>query len=814
MRHQAFPEFRTLIRGGLLVLAVLLWGGAEARGQRGLDESPAQPGEWGYHPAEEDVSAIDPPSFSWRPQEDIEGWEVECRAESGEGTVIYHSNALEMNVHRPPVPFGSGRYVWRYRGITRSGDKTKWSQSRPFVIDKDAVEMPLPPREELLARVPDQHPRLFIRPDDVARLRQLAHGALREEFAQLVDRCEQILQDPPPTAEPPKYGDDVEYKSEQWRSTWWGNRTYTIAALDSAATLGFTRLLNDNPEYGELAKEILLACAEWDPVGATGYRYNDEAGMPYAYHFARTYTFIYDLLDEQERTKCREVLRVRGNEMYGHLYPHHLWRPYSSHSNRAWHFLGELGIALHGELEEADDWVWFATNVFHNVYPVWSDQDGGWHEGFAYWNSYLSRFTWWADIMHSALGIDAYRKPFFSQMGYYPMYLMPPGKVGAGFGDLNAGKVAEDARSLMSQITRQAGNGHWQWYVDQLGGDQRVSSYVDFIRASLPPVEPQPPEDLPTSRLFAGTGQAMLNSDLLQAADSVQVVFKSSPFGTQSHGYEANNSFLLWAYGKRLLVRSGYRDIYGSDHHRNWMWSTRSVNNITVGGQGQLKHSPHAQGKIVHFHTSPAVDVVVGEAGGAYRDRPEDQSALERFTRAIVFLKPNKVLVFDLLQATEPATFEYHLHSPFKFETRDDSLLRLTDEDVHCDIRLLAPGELKMSQTNQYDPNPRSRVSLREWHLTAATAQPARQTHFLALLEPYRTSDSSDSRFDVRRSDEGYVVQITTDAGETTVLLPTSEHQSLRAEGLEARGEIVIRSARDDRHIRLPLADEDPSDER
>ena len=35
--------------------------------------------------------------------------------------------------------------------------------------------------------------------------------------------------------------------------------------------------------------------------GASGYLYNDEAGMPYNYLFARTYTFIHDTLSDDER---------------------------------------------------------------------------------------------------------------------------------------------------------------------------------------------------------------------------------------------------------------------------------------------------------------------------------------------------------------------------------------------------------------------------------------------------------------------------------------------------------------------------------
>jgi hypothetical protein len=30
--------------------------------------------------------------------------------------------------------------------------------------------------------------------------------------------------------------------------------------------------------------------------------------------------------------------------------------------------------------------------IYFTCYPVWNDSDGGWHEGLAYWNSYISRF--------------------------------------------------------------------------------------------------------------------------------------------------------------------------------------------------------------------------------------------------------------------------------------------------------------------------------------------------------------------------------------------------------------------------------------
>ncbi|MDT8303652.1 MAG: DUF4962 domain-containing protein, partial [Sedimentisphaerales bacterium] len=592
---------------------------------------------------------------------------------------------------------------------------------------------------------------------------------------------------PPATNEPPKYPKGTVRNSDAWREIWWGNRTYTTRALNSAATLAFTRLLGGQEKYGLEAKRILMECAKWDPKGSTGYRYNDEAGMPYNYYFSRTYTFVNDLLSEREKEICRAVMKVRGDEMYEHLYPRHLWRPYASHSNRAWHFLGEVGVAFLGEVEGAEDWVWFATNVFFNVYPVWSDDDGGWHEGTSYWSSYQNRFTWWADVMREAMGINAYDKPYFSKVGYYPIYLVPPGKRGGGFGDLTANKRAESYMPIMSTFSAQAQNGHWRWYVEQLGGPANAGGYIGFIRGDLPDVQATPIDDLPKSRLFEGTGQAYLNTNLTDSKESVQLVFKSSPFGTQSHGYEANNSFLLWGYGKRLLIRSGYRDSYGSDHHKNWMWSTRSVNNITVNGKGQGRRTSKAQGKIISFKTTPSIDIVVGEAGEAY------EPPLERFTRSIIFVKPELVIVYDLLEATEPSTYEYWLHAINKIDVDGQHNVRVRNGDVVCDINFLTPSALAFSQTNQYDPNPRPRIKLREWHLTAKTEDKKRQMEFVTLYRTHRAEDTVPDETSLERIDGGYLLKAQLTDSKLTALLPVSDQVTMKADGLESRGTIKCR---------------------
>jgi len=752
-----------------------------------LDERPAEPGEWGYRPAAGSVSQVNPPSFSWRPQAGLT-WEIQCAHNAEFNKIEYQVSGVEFNVHCPPRTFMPGTYTWRYRGKDSNGQYTNWSMARTFTIASDSAAMPLPAREELIARIPKSHPRLFMRPENLGRLRDLARGKMKREYDQLVKECERLMARPPATAEPPKYPEDIVSNSDPWREIWWGNRTYTIRALNSAATLAFTRLLGGPEKYGIEAKRILLECAKWDPKGSTGYRYNDEAGMPYNYYFSRTYTFVNDLLSEDEKNICRQVMKIRGEEMYQHLCPRHLWQPYASHSNRAWHFLGEVGVAFLGEVEGAEDWVWFATNVFFNVYPVWSDDDGGWHEGASYWSSYQDRFTWWADVMREAMGINAYDKPYFSKIGYYAMYLMPPGKVDGGFGDGANRYRATSLVPLMSQLAAQAGNGHWQWYVEQMGVQQPERGYIGFIRGALPKVEPNAPDDLSVSKLFRGIGQAYLNTTLTSAEQDVQVIFKSSPMGTQSHGSEANNSFALWAYGQRLLIRSGHYYNYGGPHHRDWMWSTRSVNNITVNGKGQAKSTAKSQGQIVAFKTTPAMDVVVGEAGSAY------ETPLERFTRAIIFVKPELVVVYDRLEAKEPSIYEYWLHAVNKIEVQGQHEIQVRNGDVICDIVFLAPSALSFEQTDQYDPNPGPQITLREWHLTAKTAEKRQKTEFVTVYWPHRATDEIKKRAILRGIDGGYTLNVELAGKKLTALLPTDDNAVLREpDGLTAKGAMKLK---------------------
>jgi hypothetical protein len=351
---------------------------------------------------------------------------------------------------------------------------------------------------------------------------------------------------------------------------------------------------------------------------------------------------------------------------------------------------------------------------------------------------------------------------------------------------------------LVSVLAAQAQNGHWQWWVEQNGGPEPTGGYVGYIRGAFGKVKAIAPDGLPTSRLFKGIGQAFLNTNLTDAREGVQVLFKSSPFGTQSHSSASNNSFVLWAYGQRLLIRTGHYDSYGSDHHKGWVWSTRSLNNITVNGKDQRKRSAEAFGEITDFRTTPTMDIIVGEAGKSYED-----GLLDRYTRTILFVKPDLVVVYDRLEAKEASTYEYWLHAINEIAVEDQHSIQVRAEDVACDIDFLAPAGLSFTQTDQYDPKPRQRFKLLEWHLTGKTPGKNKSVDFITLYRPHRIKEHVPNEASLEKIKGGYALKVKLSDGEFSALLPTDDRAVLKANGLTSNGAIKVRLKRENQRVEI-----------
>jgi len=728
-----------------------------------VDNRPAQPDEWGYRPADGSTAVMNPPSFTWIHDKRAAAYDVQWARTPDFAGAASAAN-VPWCVYTHNAPLAPGKWYWRYRFTTAKKERSEWSVARSVTVPADAVLFPMPSRAEQRERLPKAHPRLFMRPEDLPHLRAAATngtGRAADLFKEMRRTADRLIKSGP-TPEPKVRGSARNKDDDVAVQAWWPNRQTSDRAGEEAETLAFVWLITREPKYGEAARRFITALAAWDPDGPSNFALNCEAGKAMLYHPVRAYDWAYDALTDADRAAFRKMWQRRATDAWksGEVGQGngHLSRPYNSHGNRVWHKLAEVGIALYGEVPEAETWLDYAVNKFYAAYPVWSDDDGGWHEGASYLTGYMTKVTTWMQVAHSALGIDGLKKPFFAQIGSLPLYVVPPNAPSSGFGDLsyrpvNCGYLHYFARMKGADPQGAAAAAHWAWWLQQTR-TKAPGGWAGFLyAANLPPLPaPRPPSDLPGSKVFRGTGVACLHDTLLDSRDDVSLLLKADPFGTQSHGHNAQLGLQLTAYGDCLLPACTYRDLHGSRFHYQWAHSTRAQNSVLVNGGGQLPHSYQAKGSITELllnRQSPAAnqqspiawDYVRGEATAAYT------GLVTRAERAVLFLKPDIIVLYDDFAAPQPATFQFMLHglSPFALDEASQTL-RLAQTNACLTVKYLAPQPLAFTQTDGFNPPPKMRNNAlpfpNQWHVEAATTRPALASDTLTVLVPARAGQA------------------------------------------------------------------------
>ncbi len=724
-----------------------------------IDQRPAKPDEWGYRPADGAAVPLNPPSFTWIAPTNAATYAVQWsrdRAFPAATTTTVEGVVWPTYTHSEAV--APGTYYWRYRAVTAKDEVTEWSVARRVEVPAGAATLPMPTLAQQRAKVPQSHPRLFLRPENLPRLRELARGREATAFAALRKAADAFIK-AGPTPEPEHKGSARDKNNAELIKYWWPNRVQTEKACDEAETIAFVYLMTGDKAYGEAARRWVLHLASWDPKGNTNFTLNCEAGKPLLYRPARAYDWAWDMFTPADRAKVQAAMRERVIDAWNSSEVSrgvgHLQRPFGSHANRVWHKIAETGIAFLDEIPEAPQWLDYAVNKFFACYPVWSDDDGGWHEGVSYWSGYQNKTVWWLQVAQSALGLDGLKKPFFAQVGDYPLYLAPPHSPNAGFGDLSFRAITAPSFIEYHVRARSAsGDGgnaaYWRWWAKE-NGMRENGGFLGFLyRANLPAMPaPRPPADLPPSKVFHGIGVASLHTTLLDSREDVHLAFKASPFGSQSHGHNPQNSFLLNAYGEALLVANGYRDLHGSKFHYEFVHTTRAQNAVLVNGEGQLPHSVNSTGRIVREQLTPAYDYIAGDATLAYGVR------LQKAWRHVVFVKGTNPLVvfYDELVAPEPATFQFMLHG-LKAFTIDEAAarLRIDQPGAGLEVAYLSPVPLAFAQTDGFKPAP-SREFPNIWHVEAGTTEKRTALGVVTVLVPHRAGQAA--KWQAKRVDSG-----------------------------------------------------------
>jgi hypothetical protein len=518
------------------------------------------------------------------------------------------------------------------------------------------------------------------------------------------------------------------WNAPEWRR----NFVDTLRAVEKAETLAFCYLLSGDKRYGEAARRWLLHFASWNPAGTTSMDVNDEAGMPILYMTSRAYDWAYDALSEDDREIMQKMARFRGEEAFDWLHDQpYEQKAYNSHGGRMWHFLGEAAIAYYDEAPEAAKWLDYALSIFWGWYPSYGDEDGGWAQGYSYWSSYVNRSTWWFDALRAGLGIDGTEKPFYRNVGLFPMYVAPPNGSLVGFGDFAEAEPNPRAAVTVSYFARMRGVPEWQWFAEAWGKGDGEGGPIGFIRSARPDppkVTARPPTDWPQAKWFRGAGWVSLHSGMMNPAENVQVMMRAAPLGNISHSHADQNAIVLGAFGSPLLVNTGIRPWYGSPFSKEWYWTTKAHNALEIDGQGQPK-TADATGKIVAFQPGKEYDYVVGDATPGYGPN------VEQYRRHLVFLKPDVLVLVDEVAARKPVSLRFWLHgrAPFTIDPAGEAIA-LTFGKASLSGFLSSPGGVRTVQTDKYPIPPEQGETRPEWHLSSETQEKQTNARFIAVL--------------------------------------------------------------------------------
>jgi len=279
---------------------------------------------------------------------------------------------------------------------------------------------------------------------------------------------------------------------------------------------------------------------------------------------------------------------------------------------------------------------------------------------------------------------------------------------------------------------------------------------------------------LPTSRAFEDVGLVFMRSDLGNSANEIFFEFKSSPYGSIGHGHNDQNSINLSAYGRVLLLDSGFYDSYRSPHRIGWTQTTQAHNTILMSGTGQPANSTEHFGRIVTFEDEPSHTYVLGDAHRAY-----DQLRLKRFDRHVLWLKPDIFLIVDDIKSEVAIECQYLLHAVNAFEI-DGSEIHVRNEPAQARITLIEPKALKITQTDAFNlpleeigRHPRRPTPRKQWHLTAETPEASTLQRFITVIEVFKTGEPKTTSVQVEVVEGGVSIRAS-DGREGTIFWRTN----------------------------------------
>lgn len=664
---------------------------------------------------------------------------------TGNTTII--SKPVAWCMFNPHQILSSGTWYWRFRSVSKSGENMDWSPTYSFTITDDIPQFVTPAFEEVGKAMAEKRPRIYCFLEDGL---EEARGKMRshKEFNRMISSArEGLAADYSTDTLPYRHASAMVVHCEKLHTA------YTLLQKDVYA-------------------EKMVRQIRWLlPSQVTNRQLdNDFYAGDLAYLFACTYETCYDRFTPDERQQMEQLmLRIIAHykphffgSMENHIFNNHLWQ-------FTFRRLLQAAMVLYDKYPEAREFFEYGYELWTARAPATGfNRDGNWINGTCYFSANAVTLYYIPSLFSYLTGTDFFRHPWYRAVGSSMVYGWPPLSQSVSFGDgheqMNDKPLI--VRSAFAEfLARETGDPYAAWYTSidkRYEMDDELRLYR-MVRPESQKTQTGIPADEPKARWFRDSGEMIANSAMEDYRNNLCLSFHSSPFGSGSHTHSDQNAFNLHFRGVPVYGSSGYYMNFADAHNLLSYRNTRAHNTLLVDGIGQ-PFSTKAYGNIVRMLGGEHISYALGDASNAYCGVSEypmwiknfanqhlEQSAengfgetpLTLYRRHIFLLHPDKVLIYDEMEAKKPVRWDWLLHSPVPFTINEQTkqlITRNEEKQFEAVAQLFSSQDCTLTQTDRFVAPPDETKAVRgealanQWHLTAGFA-PGKRNRILTIIQ-------------------------------------------------------------------------------
>ena len=566
----------------------------------------------------------------------------------------------------------------------------------------------------------------------------------------------------------------------------WPRMGQELSPIDA---LAFAYALTHNRAYAAAAAARLETLADEDWwYGKKAEMLNTSAAVN---TMGLAYDWLYDALTDAQRAKVRAAIVEHGIKAVLTAAEKGDWWTKWYHCNWGAVIFSEVGVAGLALLDEdpsASDLVRLCERkIWHYTHSL--DPDGSWGEGVTYGAYAWANAITCADALRRVTGENLFDNPRLAKLPMWFIALMDPsGANFVPFSNCWNGSVSSPA-GVLFRLAREYRDGHAQFVARRVIG-RRGGDTLAFLSYD-PTVEPKPLSDLPVDTVFRDLNWGFLRSSR-EDPNGTLFGFKGG-HKEWDHSQHDTNSFVLYAYGKPLLIDLFYP-------HNIWGVKTEAHNTVMVDGEEQAGHvnvaggrdDPNHIGIVAGLVDAPWYARVVGDASLAY-----EKDNLSSFVREVMYLRhasadapPDYFVMLDDIESPAPSRTDWLLHT-YGDASFSGNTLTVTQNEAAVDLTLVSPEKLthEVSEKNLRDiqvPTPfegASTVKTIKLH----TPDPASRAFYLSVLVPRPSSDPAPATVTPVRQPNVLGAEVTSGATKDLALFALDAPE-MSANGVEAVG--------------------------